>query len=576
MKNKLLIVLSVLIVCISFTVVSFAEIEAWNTDKTMYYNQDGNPVTGIYEVPNEGLYSFGDDCIVKLDVYETYTDGLLYYFGKDSEGKPVPGIVFSGTYSNGYYEAGILKVATGTYNGAYYVNGVKKVTTGTYNGAYYVNGVKKVATGTYNGAYYVNGVKKVATGTYNGAYYVNGVKKVATGTYNGAYYVKGVKQAKKGYTGFSKSYYYKSGVKFVPGKAGIYKLGKQYYYVKAKGLVSLPGKAGVHKMSNGHYYYTYKSGALKRVSKSGVYKIGKSSYLFTGSFTVACSGKTAFEKLGKNTYLVDKTGKLLSGWYTTAKGAKYYFSPSSYAAAKNGMKKIGGKLYCFTASGKVCKNKWVKKNGKKYYFKKTGAAATGGPVKIGKYKYFFSKAGVLQTNLIKYKGYSWVASHPLKVLVNRKTNTVTIYARDKGKYSIPVATFLCTVGSSSRPTDKGTYRTGAVYRWKELGGKTEEQDNGDPCWGQYVTHIYGAVYFHSITFEKKNNHTLFTGAYNNLGHPGSHGCVRLKCGDAYQMYNLAKRRTMTVKIFDGSSPGPFGKPALKKIGTRYDPTDPNV
>ena len=256
-------------------------------------------------------------------------------------------------------------------------------------------------------------------------------------------------------------------------------------------------------------------------------------------------------------------------------------SKKSYARIENKTTTVSGHKYWFGKTGKVITSKWKYKNGsRRYYFDKKGRMLTNTSKKIGKYVYFFNKNGVLQRNLISYKGYNWVLSHPLKIGVNRTKNTITIYAAGSdGVYDIPVKAMICTVGSASRPTDKGTYRTGYIYRWKDLGGRTEYQDNGDVVYGQYVTHFHGAMYFHSVCYTVRgNNHTLLTGAYNWLGNSGSHGCVRLKCSDAKIIYNLAARQRCKVVVYDSNYAGPFGKPKLKKIPSwqNYDPTDTNA
>ncbi len=156
-----------------------------------------------------------------------------------------------------------------------------------------------------------------------------------------------------------------------------------------------------------------------------------------------------------------------------------------------------------------------------------------------------------------------------KAEVNRTTCTVTIYAKDGDNgYIIPVVAFACSVGLPSTPTPTGTYRTLAKYRWHELMG---------PSWGQYCTRIVGGILFHSVAGYNATSYNISAGAYNLLGQPASHGCVRLCVRDAKWIYDNCSLG-MTVRIYDSPYPGPLGKPATIKIPAwqNWDPTDPAV
>lgn len=351
------------------------------------------------------------------------------------------------------------------------------------------------------------------------------------------------------------------------------------YYICADGKIYMPAKAGVRKMDNGSRYYFYSDGHVYVTSESAIKKIGSRAYYFRSDSSVRSNGTKHTMKVDGKTYYVSSYGYLLTGWQKI-NGATYWFSTSTYTRFENRLASIGGNRYWFGKDGKMKKSVWKYNDSgyKKYYFASNGKMVRGTSKYIGGYKYYFNKNGVLQRNLIKYKGFNWVASHAIKISVNRTKNTLTIYAKDGNRgYTIPVVAFACTVGTSSRPTDKGTFYTGSVYRWKTLGGRTPEQDNGEEVYGQYVTHFNGAMYFHSVCYwEDHNNRTLITSAYNNLGNAGSHGCVRLRCGDAYTVYRLAARKSCMVVVYDSKYAGPFGKPVYKKISTNYDPTDPNI
>lgn len=384
------------------------------------------------------------------------------------------------------------------------------------------------------------------------------------------------------YSGIYKGIYYTAGAaEKVKVSSDLSKLADgNYYYIDSTGKIYTVNTAGVYKVDNGKRYYFRSNSTVKYVTTSGIKKINGKAYYFNSNSSVKSTGKTHFMKINGLTYRVSSNGYLLTGWQKSGNN-KYYLSKEKYTRIENRTAVISGNTYLFDKNGKMVTSKWKYKDGfKRYYFDKNGKMVKNKSKKIGNYIYYFNKSGILQRNLISYKGYDWVAKHPLKIKVNRTKNTITIYAAGSdGKYNIPVKAMICTVGSSSRPTDKGTYTTGAIYRWKELGGRTEEQDNGEIVYGQYVTHFYGAMYFHSVCYtENGNNHTLLTGAYNYLGNAGSHGCVRLKCSDAKIIYNLAARQRCKVVVYDSSYAGPLGKPKLKKIPSwqNYDPTDTNA
>lgn len=156
-----------------------------------------------------------------------------------------------------------------------------------------------------------------------------------------------------------------------------------------------------------------------------------------------------------------------------------------------------------------------------------------------------------------------------KAEVNRTTCTVTIYAKDGDNgYILPVCAFACSVGLPETPTPTGTFNTLAKYRWHELMG---------PSWGQYCTRIVGGILFHSVAGSNATPYNLSAAAFNKLGQPASHGCVRLCVRDAKWIYDNCSLG-MTVRIYDSSYPGPLGKPATIKIPSwqNWDPTDPAV
>ena len=319
---------------------------------------------------------------------------------------------------------------------------------------------------------------------------------------------------------------------------------------------------------------------------------------------------TGFQTIDGQLYLLDSAGRKQINVHSVFNGKLYYFGADGAAALfsgnysgrlykagaawtgisgsyfyKNGIRQTkfkktvkkmdDGKNYYFLKDGKVHKGTgWKRIEDKRYYFKK-GVAHTGWKY-VGKYKYYFDGKGRLCQDLIAKFGNKWKKKE-LLIKVNRKRNCVTLYARDGKKgFIIPVKAMACSVGKAKTPTVKGSFylRKARTYRWAKLGGPTM----GGYCYGQYCSRITGSYLFHSVTYRTRNNKTLSTAAYNNLGVPASHGCIRLQTSNAKIIYDVARYQKTKVVIYDAKSAGPFDKPKVKKIkyGHKYDPTDPSI
>ena len=266
---------------------------------------------------------------------------------------------------------------------------------------------------------------------------------------------------------------------------------------------------------------------------------------------------------------------------------------TSYKFGVRAYNKIGNKTFdsgcsnVVTAVPKLIKNGWVTVGSKKYYYK------DGNPIKKmqkvdGKYYFFDKKTGEMKTGWIYYGGYKFyfdkktgVRSSDVSGLIgkqksyiiriNKAKNCVTVYAKDGSNgYTIPVKAMICSVGTTEHETPTGTFYTKSKWRWQILMG---------PTWGQWVTQIYGGIYFHSVYYTRQNNNnSLKTGAYNNLGKKASHGCVRLTCKDAKWLYDKCSSGTKVVIYNDSKVSGPLGKPSAYKLDSwhTWDPTDPNM
>lgn len=157
------------------------------------------------------------------------------------------------------------------------------------------------------------------------------------------------------------------------------------------------------------------------------------------------------------------------------------------------------------------------------------------------------------------------------IKVNYGAQVVNIYRKnDKtGKYE-PYKAMLCSTGTYT-PTG-GVYRTLAKGNWWPLYGDV---------YGQYSTHIYDGILFHSVPYLKSGDKSsLEYWAYDQLGQRVSMGCVRLTTIDAKWIYENCPVGTQ-VEFYSSSNPGPFGKPTARKISSApsnlrgWDPTDPD-
>ena len=287
----------------------------------------------------------------------------------------------------------------------------------------------------------------------------------------------------------------------------------------------------------------------------------------------------------KITYVKAASGRVKIAWKKTGGASGYVLyrcnsEKGKYkktAVIKKGSKVsytdkkvLGGKVYYY----KVRAYRQVKK--KKYYgllsapaHNETPKKPAAGSVSSGSgwryvngYKLYYDKKGKLVKDVSKIIGKQ--SSYVIKV--NKKKNCVTVYAKDgKNGYIIPVKAFPCSAGKATPIT---TARTPSKYRWHELNGN---------CYGQWCTRIKQGYLFHSVMYGKTKNTSLSVSNYNKLGKTASHGCIRLRAGDAKWIYDNCRLKTKVI-IYNSSNPGPLGKPSVAKLPKwhRWDPTDPTA
>ena len=309
---------------------------------------------------------------------------------------------------------------------------------------------------------------------------------------------------------------------------------KTSYYVDGQKVT------GIYKI-DGKLFYFDKDGNLYK--KFGKQKINGKTYYFDDS---DYSLKTGAVRIGKRHYYFKKeNGELYNG---------------------AGIEKLEGKYYNFSSDHYLQSGWYRDQKKKRYYFDKKSFVALTGWNYIGEYKFYFNKKGQLQQDVRKLLTKKQKSSYYIRV--NRTASCVTVYAKDGEKgYTIPVVAFVCSAGKG---TPTGTFKIRDKLRWHELMG---------PCWGQWCEHLTDDILFHSVYYNQKNNNrTLDVSAYNKLGTMASHGCVRLRAGDAKWIYDNCKVGTQVVIYNDKKNPGPFDKPKIEKLSSSHtwDPTDPTI
>lgn len=274
--------------------------------------------------------------------------------------------------------------------------------------------------------------------------------------------------------------------------------------------------------------------------------------------------KKGFQEINQETYYIQKDASVATGVLEIDEDAYYFDTETGIMAKKTGVVKLNGNYYNFDEDFTLQSGWYRNSKNKRYYFSKETYAALTGWNYVGKYKYCFKKNGQLIQDVRKKLTKKQKSSYTIRV--NRKGSCVTVYAKDgKRGYTIPVVAFVCSAGNN---TPLGTFTIKDKLRWHELDG---------PSWGQWCEHLTTNILFHSVYYDReRDNKSLNVKAYNKLGTVASHGCIRLRAGDAKWIYDNCKIGTK-VTIYDNKKvPGPFDKPKAKKLSASHtwDPTDP--
>ncbi len=137
------------------------------------------------------------------------------------------------------------------------------------------------------------------------------------------------------------------------------------------------------------------------------------------------------------------------------------------------------------------------------------------------------------------------ASDTYRVTVDIYHQVVLVCSKDgAGEYTVPVRYMLCSSGANGK-TPVGTFK---LMNYRVRFGLFV---NDGVC-GQYWSQIKNRIYFHSILYTKKDASAYIKEAYDNLGKPVSHGCIRLTVPDARWIYYNLAPGTM-IEIREGSA-----------------------
>lgn len=135
---------------------------------------------------------------------------------------------------------------------------------------------------------------------------------------------------------------------------------------------------------------------------------------------------------------------------------------------------------------------------------------------------------------------SKISADQLKIVVNKNSQTLTVYNQDK-----PVTEFLISTGKHTAETEtpSGTFAIQEEHgNWFYNPKKGVEE--GAKNWVSFKDH--GVYLFHSVVFDKNQN--LIMSRQGKLGHPNSHGCVQLSVPDSQWFFNTFANKVGTQVV----------------------------
>ena len=553
----------------------------WDGTRFSYYDVDGANVP-VYllnrKTAEEGhkgylyingyYYALNSDGTPRLG--EVWLDeGSSYYFQPDSE---IPGQMLLGSWQQMF--------VNGREKWKYFAGDTGNGTRGraeTHSGCYYTKIPAKGSTFVYlDKAGYL--IKDEVRLCENGRYY---------GTNKNGYIIRDTIAKVGGYR-----YYFTAG-----GSVANYK--NCWHYVRC----------GRNIM--GYWYFGSFPGRIEE--KQGYQAVVRPDGSFVGWMYFKETGNQA-----RDAYIDDRyfqPNAVMASGMASARGVMKYFEESGQNDLQGKMYRDrlfwhDGKLWYAQRNGNLLKEGWVNADGESYYFRNYHPATDCFAQKNGVYGYLDSDGDFItgwviednSRNLVRYlnpyapgfytncsavinerrywfdaNGYrindvSDRVDGPYSLMVDRTNGVMTAYAQSG---TVPVKSMRVSVGLPYTPTPTGTYYLERAMRWQPLMG---------PSWGQYASHVEGAglggIFIHSVAGWDTHSYAVPEYAYNQLGYPASHGCIRVCVADALWVWQNCDGSRIT--IYDGpyiandALKNELGKPPLVPTYGNYDPTDPAI
>mgnify|MGYP000339862080 FL=1 len=250
--------------------------------------------------------------------------GKYYYFGK--KGRMYTNRIISKKYyvnAAGERTYGFAQIGADTY---YFHPTTGKMMTGWVligSKYYYFDANGKMVTDTWIGKRYLKSNGQMAKSCWVGAYYINKKGNRTKKTRSTGIWTQ------KGKTYFLDSNYQKAKKQWVVSASG------RYYYTDENGIVLTNQWVG--------NYYVGETGA--RVTSQKL-QIDDKTYYFTSDGSKA----TGIVTLNGKTYLFDRNGVMVTGWYNNSV-ATFYFLPTTGEMVKSQIMIIDNVFYSFDANG---------------------------------------------------------------------------------------------------------------------------------------------------------------------------------------------------------------------------------
>ena len=281
---------------------------------------------------------------------------------------------------------------------------------------------------------------------------------------------------------------------------------------------------------------------------------GKDSQHYAIEYTTLIGGGCYFLRNGKGNYL-DISGD--SSGVAAAQANKKDGSVGQYYTIEVGgtslrIKNTYSKRYLVVKGGKVVQDTrtaksaqlWVAKieDGGCVSFAASGDkrldASSSSALKVAKASH--AAAQKWQPAKTTYKPFSGYVQRAVNKANASNSRTSYLLVVDKSAHRViamvggngywrPVRDMPCSVGASGTPTVEGSFTVG------DRGGSF---GSGYTCW--YWTQIWSGYLFHSVLYNPGSQTSLQDG---RLGMNISHGCVRMRIGDAHWIYSTVPSGT---------------------------------